>query len=224
MNLSRKRIAIWTGGAVTLLLAGALAAQLPALKRAANDQDTSQVAATSDASPSNVVTVPAGTPIHVRLDQSLDSSSNRSGDTFVAHVSEPVDADGRTVIPKDAPVHGRVIDAERSGRFSHPGRLEVALTEVELNGNWYPIATSDIRQKGGSHKKRNWGLIGGSAAGGTIVGAIAGGGKGALIGGPIGAGAGTAVAFFTGKKDVRLPVEAYVTFTLSEPFTLTPKS
>ena len=53
---------------------------------------------------------------------------------------------------------------------------------------------------------------------------IAAGGKGALIGGPVGAGVGTAVAAFTGKKDFVLPAETRLSFRLHEPVTLPLKS
>ena len=55
--------------------------------------------------------------------------------------------------------------------------------------------------------------------------ALAGGGKGALIGGLVGAGAGTAGAAYTGNKNVVIPAESTVTFTLTAPIsvTVTPK-
>jgi hypothetical protein len=76
---------------------------------------------------------------------------------------------------------------------------------------------------GGKHKRRNLALIGGGAGGGALIGAVAAGGKGALIGGPIGAGVGTAAAFITGKKDITLPPETPLTFTLAEPVTVNAK-
>lgn len=57
-----------------------------------------------------------------------------------------------------------------------------------------------------------------------MIGAAAGGGKGALIGGPIGAAAGTVAALFTGRKDVRLPAETRLTFDLTEPLKINAKS
>ena len=53
-----------------------------------------------------------------------------------------------------------------------------------------------------------------------MIGALAGGGTGALIGGPIGAGAGTTVAFLTGKKDIKLRAETPLRFELAEPVTV----
>ena len=57
-----------------------------------------------------------------------------------------------------------------------------------------------------------------------LVGAVAAGGKGALIGGPIGAGAGTVAALVTGKKDIRLPAETRLTFNLADPVAVNVKS
>jgi hypothetical protein len=60
----------------------------------------------------------------------------------------------------------------------------------------------------------------GRNAGGSSIPA---GGKGGLIGGPIGAGARKAAAFITGKKEVSLPPETPLMFTHEEPLTINPK-
>ncbi len=170
------------------------------------------------------VTVPPGTAIHVRLDQTLTSNRNNSGDEFEATVSEPIVLDNKTVIPQGAKVEGRVTDAKESGHLMGRARLTLALDSVEVNGTSYPLETNDTGRIGGNHKKRNLGIIGGGGAGGALIGAVAAGGKGALIGGPIGAGAGTAVAYFTGKKNIRLPAESPLTFRLAQPVTIPVKS
>lgn len=51
-------------------------------------------------------------------------------------------------------------------------------------------------------KKHQAEIIGGSAAGGALIGALAGGGKGALIGGAVGAGGGALYNQATKKKKV----------------------
>ncbi len=56
-----------------------------------------------------------------------------------------------------------------------------------------------------------------------VLASITPGGKGVLIGGSIGAGAGTATSLITGKKNVRLPPETPLTFTLAEPLTINAK-
>lgn len=161
--------------------------------------------------------MPANTMITVRLDQPLDSGENHSGDTFEAHVAAPVMVDNRVVIPEGAEARGRVVEAVHSGHFSHPGHLEIALTRVQVNGNWVEISTSDTNRWGRSQRNNNVGWMAGGGVGGALIGGIAAGGKGALIGGPIGFGAGTAVAFFTGKKNVHLPAETELRFYTSRP-------
>lgn len=170
------------------------------------------------------VTVPERTAIHVTLDQALASNQSRPGDHFDATVAEPIAVGDKVVIPQGARVAGVVVDARESGRLRGRARLQLALQAIDLDGKQYEIRTIASHKIGGNHKKRNVGWIGGGAGGGVLIGALAAGGKGALIGGPIGAGAGTAVAYFTGKKDIHLPAETRLTFKLAEPVTVAVKS
>jgi len=207
LNLAHlsKRNYILVGGSLLLATGLALASSM-ALKR------------------SDPVTVPDETVIHVTLNQAVASDENRPGDHFEATVSQPIVIANKTIIPAGSPVQGLVVDAHHSGRLMGRGRLQLALETVTVDGRNYEIRTSARTKVGGKHKKRNLELIAGGAGGGALIGAIAAGGKGVLIGGPIGAGAGTAAAFFTGKKDVRLPPETSLTFTLEQPLTVNAKS
>ena len=168
----------------------------------------------------NSVVVPQDTAIQVSLNNALASDENRPGDHFEATVTQPVMIENKTIIPEGAEVKGLVVDAKRSGRIMGRARLRLALESVDVSGKTYEIRTNSKTKVGGNHKNRNIGFIGGGAAGGALIGAAAAGGKGALIGAPIGAGAGTAAAFFTGKKDIRLPSETVLTFKLAEPVTI----
>lgn len=199
------------------------AASSPAAPTVNPGTSDNNAAATRPAPPVEPLRIPAGTPIRVQLDQSLDSGSNHSGDVFEAHVVEPVVVDNRVVIPENAPVRGRITDARPSGHFSHPGLLEVSLTKVKVGGEWREIATHEDSRQGDSHKRGNAAWIGGGAGGGALIGAIAAGGKGALIGGPLGAGAGAVTVFFTGKKNVHLAAETQLVFHLAQPLSVTPK-
>jgi hypothetical protein len=53
-----------------------------------------------------------------------------------------------------------------------------------------------------------------------LIGVAAAGGERALIGGPVGAGAGTAVAYFTGKRNIHLRAETALTSRLEQPVTI----
>lgn len=173
---------------------------------------------------STPVIVPEGTMIPVTLDQALSSEDSNSGDGFDATVSAPVVMGGKTVIPQGAQARGMVVEARSSGRLKTPGRLELTLTSIEVDGTRYDIDTSDASRSGKSHTKRNVIFIGGGTAAGAIIGGIVGGGKGAAIGGAIGAGGGTATAAATGKLDVRLPAETRLSFPLSQPVTIQVKN
>lgn len=178
------------------------------------------VAATVHAGRVDAVTLPQGTAVHIRLDNALASNRAQSGEEFHATVSEPVVVDGKTVIPDGARAKGLVVEARESGRLMGRPRLRLELTQVEVGNKSYDLRPASSYRVGRGHLKRNLAWIGGSGAGGAIIGAIAAGGKGALIGGPVGAGVGTAVAYVTGKHDLRLPAETPLTFRLAEPVSI----
>jgi hypothetical protein len=167
------------------------------------------------------VVIPAGTPISVRLQQSISSQSAQAGQHFEAVLDEPIVINGQTVAEKGADAVGHVVAARQSGRLHDSGFLRIALDSVTVNGKMVPVQSSSIYVQGASHKKRNLGWIGGSTAGGALIGGLMGGGKGALIGSAVGAGAGTTAAYTTGKKDVGFAAEHRLTFRTTQPVQLT---
>jgi hypothetical protein len=183
---------------------------LPAKPSAAPDAQTAQ----NEALPR--LTIPAGTPITIRLQQRLSSASAVPGERFEGVVDEPIVVGDQVVVPVGAVVQGHVIVARRSGRLRHPGELGLTLDRVTVDQQIILLNTSHVVARGRSHKKRNWGWIGGGTGGGALIGALAAGGKGALIGGGIGAAAGTTTAFFTGKKDVAFGNERLLRFRLNQ--------
>jgi hypothetical protein len=158
--------------------------------------------------------IPAGTHIRVRLGQTLDSKRSRPGDRFVAYLADPVVSGGRVIVPRGTEFEGRVVEARRGSRLKGRAYLGVRLDSFRLHGRTYQIATAADIRASSSHKKRNVEIIGGSAGTGATVGAVAGGGIGAAVGAGAGAFVGTAGAFITGRKDVKLPVETPLVFSL----------
>jgi hypothetical protein len=180
---------------------------------------TQNGAIAQEAAPARLI-IPAGTPITVRLQQRLSSASAVPGERFQAVIDEPVMVGDQIVLPVGAPVEGHVTVAHRSGRLHHPGELALALDRVIVDQQIVTLTTARVVARGGSHKKRNWGWIGGGTGGGALLGALAAGGKGALIGGGIGAAAGTTTAFFTGKKDVVFGNERRLRFRVNQEVSL----
>ena len=180
----------------------------------------SPVAARYERVPANTISIPAGTLFDVRLEETLDTKRNRTGDSFRATLIRPIVLEGRTVIPRGTPCTGHLTESKASGRFKGRALMSLSLDSFELNGRRHDIKTTHVGRESGGHKKRNWVLIGGGSGVGSAIGALAGGPAGALIGAGAGAGAGTAGAAFTGKKNVRLPVETPLGFSLRAPVTL----
>src|SRR5216684_642206 len=161
--------------------------------------------------------VPADTVIAVVLDQTISSKTSKPGDRFSATVESPVEVEGKIAIPKGARAEGVVNDAKAAGRFKGGAALSLTLTSVTVNGKDYEIRTSAAMRSSKGKGKRTAVMVGGGAAGGAGIGALAGGGKGAAIGALIGAAAGTGGAAFTGNRDITLPAETALTFKLTEP-------
>jgi hypothetical protein len=166
------------------------------------------------------VIIPSGTAITVRLQNAISSATSQPGDQFEATLDQSIVVDGQTVAPEGAQVLGRVVAARHSGRLAHSGYLRIALSSMTVNGKSVALQSSSVMVAGASHKKRNLAWIGGGAGGGALIGAIATGGTGALIGSAIGAAGGTSAAYATGKRDVGFGPERRLTFRLTRPTTI----
>lgn len=171
--------------------------------------------------PAAEITIPAGTPLRVRLDEDLGSKISQPGQTFTATIADDVVVNGQTVIPERAEVEGAVIDAKALGHFKGGALLELRLERVKTRWGSYPVNTSTISEAEKGKGKRTGLFAGGGGALGAIIGGVAGGGKGALIGGLAGAGAGTAGSAMTGNKEILLPAETLLTFRLEHPVHIT---
>ncbi len=176
--------------------------------------------ATREAVPAKKAVLPAGQPIVVRLNQQVGSKISQSGESFSATVAEPIQVDGKVVVPTGAGASGTVAEAVPLGRFKGGARLRLVLDSIEVGGNTYRVQTESVSRSAKGKGKRTAVAIGGGAGLGALIGGLAGGGKGAAIGAAAGAGAGTAGAAFTGNKNIVLPAETAVSFKLLQPVEL----
>ena len=168
----------------------------------------------------HAATIPPGTSVRVRLLETLDTKRNRAGDRFTASLDEPVVSGDRVIVPKGTTFHGRIVESKPSGRFKGRAVMSLRLDSFTLNGRNYEIHSNSSARASAGHKKHHLAWIGGGAGGGALIGAAAGGGAGALIGAGAGAAAGTVGSAITGKRNVHLPAEHVLRFTLREPVTL----
>jgi hypothetical protein len=159
--------------------------------------------------------VPAGTSISVKLASALGSKLSHTGDAFEATTTSSIRLHGNVVIPAGSRVSGVVVEAKERGKIKGEGDLSIRLTSIDVRGRSYPIETAVLSQSLKGKGKRTAVATGGGAGAGALIGGIAGGGKGAGIGALVGAGAGFAGGTFTGNKQIELPAETPLTFTLS---------
>jgi len=167
------------------------------------------------------LTIPDGTPIDVRLTDSIGSARSARGESFATTLDRPIVVGGSMLVPQGARVTGRVLVARPSGHLKTPAELAVTLTSLEINGQSYEIVSSHRSWRGKSHKGHDAKWIAGASGFGALLGALVAHGEGAAIGAGIGAGGGVATAYATGKKDILLPSETELHFVLRQPVTVT---
>jgi glucose/arabinose dehydrogenase len=94
-------------------------------------------AAAKAAEPTTMITLPKGTAISAAARQTLATDKNKVGDTFAASLTEPIQVDGKTVIPKGAQVTCRIVKVKKH-------ELKVTLASVVIQGKSYPLDTNSI--------------------------------------------------------------------------------
>lgn len=199
----------------------AAAAAGAAAEQAMNTTPPAATPAPAPAPPQPIV-VPSGTSLTVTVDQALSSKTSQAGQTFLATLARPVSIGGATAIPKGSQVTGTVITAKEKGKIKGEGELALALTGITIRGKSYDIHTGTLDSTVKGKGKRTAVTTGGGAAGGALIGGIAGGGKGAGIGALVGAAGGFVGGALTGNKQIEIPAETALTFTLSKSLTLPP--
>ena len=170
------------------------------------------------------IVVPAGTDLTVVIDTALSSNKSQPGQTFLATVAQPVTVNGTTAIPKGSSVTGTVLTAKAKGKIKGEGELSITLKNITIRGHNYPLHTASLDSTVKGKGKRTAATTGGGAAAGALIGGIAGGGKGAGIGAAVGAVGGLIGGAATGNKQIEIPAETPLTFSLSNPLTLPPRA
>ena len=161
-----------------------------------------------------MISVPAGTPILIRMLDTVDSSKNPPGSRFTATLETNLVVGSTVVVPKGNTVYGQLIESKQAGRATGSSELQLQLTSIVVKGTSYPVLTSDYEVKGSSSSKRTAKRLLGGAGLGAAFGAIGGNaGKGAAIG----AGVGAVGSVVQKGKSVNVPSETLLEFRLQQP-------
>jgi hypothetical protein len=170
----------------------------------------------------HVVTLTAGTSLAVRIGETISSSRNQSGDSFVATLTQPLVIDGFIIAERGARVEGRVVEAAPAGRGRGVSHLAVSVVRLDTSdGQNIRVRTEPYTKDGPSPAAMDAAKIGGGAAIGAVIGAIAGGGKGAAIGAGAGGALGAGDVLLTRGKPVEIAVETRINFRVQDPVTIT---
>ena len=182
----------------------------------------------------NNVSLPTGTTVKVKLENTLATFSSKTGDPFSGRVTEAVMLDGKEVIPVGATVQGRVTRVAEPRRIAGKPTIGIFPETVVLpNGERYMLNATlvdtslrngtDVNDegqfKGKGHDGRDMTEIGMGTGGGMLVGGLIGGGPGILIGGAVGA-TSTTVHWLAKHRSATLPAGTELTLELNRPMTM----
>jgi hypothetical protein len=182
--------------------------------------------------------LPPGTPVKMKLETTLATFSSKAGDSFSARVTEPVVVGGKTVIPIGSTVEGRVTKTSQPRRIAGKPTIGIFPEHLILpNGDRFMFNASlvdtnrrlgtDVNTegqfKGDGHDGRDLTEIGIGTGGGMLLGGLAGGGKGLLVGGAIGATV-TVAHWLSKHRAAVLPAGTELVMELNRPMTMTAAS
>ena len=158
------------------------------------------------------ITVPQGTRLVIRTNDTLDSNRHGSGHRFRAQLESAVVVDGQTVMPRGATLHGRIVGAQQSGRLAGSSQMSVEFTDVMLGDVLHPIATDGLSAQTQGEGRRTLGRTARAAA----IGGLIDGSSGARTGARVGAGA----SILTSGASINIPRGTILETSLRAPLIL----
>jgi hypothetical protein len=176
-----------------------------------------------------------GTLLRTKMISTLSTESTVTGSRFTAELTEPIERNGRVIIPVGSILEGRVTEVHGGKRISGGALLHLETSNVTLPDGTHYIVHAQVIDTGKSdfnvsdegtlkkkgHVKETLVVMGGVTGAGAATGAMIGGGVGAAVGAGIGAGVST-VIWFKQDRQATLPKDVQLVFSLTAPMILTP--
>jgi len=170
--------------------------------------------------------LPAGTQLVILTNEAIDSKTASSNQLFSGQVDQDViDSSNELIVPRGSPAQ-LIIRTVSTGGVTGSSEITLDIQSITVNGRRYNVTTTDLKEKGRSGlgaNTRTAEMVGGGAVIGTIIGAIVGHGKGAAIGAAAGAAGGAGAQVLTKGKQVIIPAETTLKFSLDQSVTLAPE-
>jgi hypothetical protein len=193
----------WAGRvAVGLLLVGCA--------RQASVESTGDVAISS--APADARSLPSGTTVDVTLDQEIGTKTGKVGDPFTATVVNPIVAtNGATAVPAGSKVYGKITGLDNSDRVGDQAAIRIDFERIIVNGVSHPfyakVTATNLETRGADTRNETIRKAGVGAVAGAVLGGILSGGDldKILLGGALGAAAGTVISLGMGDVEGVLP-------------------
>jgi hypothetical protein len=135
-----------------LFLACTLSAQqAPTTAAATSTSPSTQNTGSTQAAPPSPHTLLDGTPVKLRLSQSISSADAKIGQEVPLEVVEEVKVDGVVVLPKGATAIANVTEAEHKKSMGRAGKLNLAISYARLADNEKATLRAVKETKGGGH-------------------------------------------------------------------------
>jgi hypothetical protein len=176
-----------------------------------------------------------GTLLKTKMISTLSTESTVTGSRFTAEVTEPIERNGKVIIPVGSILDGRVTEVHGGKRITGGALLHLETSNVTLPDGTHYIVHAQVIDTGNSdfkvtdegtlkkkdHAKETLAVMGGVTGAGAATGAVLGGGVGAAVGAGIGAGVST-VIWLKQDRQATLPKDVKLVFSLTMPMILTP--
>lgn len=178
-----------------------------------------------------------GTLLKTKMMDSLSTATTMRGAKFSAEVTEPIERDGRVIIPVGSILEGQVTEVRAGRPITGSAMLHLETRDVTLpDGTHYIVhaqlinigkSAFNVNDEGTLKKKsktkQNLVIAAGVTGAGAATGALVGGGVGAIVGASIGAGVST-VLWLKSDRQATLEKDEKMVFSLTMPMILTPLS
>ena len=167
-------------------------------------------------------TVPTGTSIEVQLPAAITTKTAKVGDRISANLTQDLVVDGKVIARAGNLLQGSVSEViSGSKKIGGTPTLGLTFDNLTLADGSDTTVTGTVTQVATkSDKGRDTAKIAGGAVAGAVIGHQVDGDKGKIIGGLLGAAAGTLAAKKTG-TEVELPAGTVIGFTLDQPVNVT---